>query len=376
MEQIVKAIEPVSKRTEEQGVNPSLMTALRVSGSKKGSKYNLTKSDRENGFYFLYGGLEVPFRVLLNENDKTRGIVGIAFGTAKDCPSQALGLCQLPTDALCYARAGEKRATRRDNENGEKGMDSYFNGLLCSAFWDAFETSEAVRDSFVAFLIALDVETIRFNLKSDFRHAGDVLAIEYLAGCGFHLTGYTARDDLAPLLEKLGKNPRVILNGSNRKYTNRFKATDNLEEFLEAKYKCRGSCSACGNCYRLRGVTITVLIHGSGSDTQLNNEANRDYIACLIEYIGFYMEDEDFETAKGLTTCINKFFKKISNIQFKDIKEALKFLRNQHFYYTDGIGYGWALYDPHGFEILFSEDFEDIEDYANRKGFQTIWGEI
>lgn len=369
-------VQPVNKRTEESGANPNLITALRVSGTKKSSKYNLSKTDRENGFYFIYGGIEVPFRVLLNENQKTSGIVGIAFGTAKDCPSQALGLCQLPDDALCYARAGEKRATRRDNENGEKGMDSYYNGLLCSAFWDAFETSAEVRDSFEAFLIALNVKTIRFNLKSDFRHGGDILAVEYLANCGFNLTGYTARDDLAPLLDKLGKNPRVILNGSNRKYTNRFKATANIEEFLTAKYTCRGSCSACGNCYRLRGVTITVLIHGSGSDTELNNEANRDYIACLVEDIGYYMEDEDFETAKGLNTCINKFFKRISNIQFENIKEALKFLRNQHYYYTAGIGYGWALYDPNGFEILFSEDFEDIEDYANRKGFKTIWGEI
>ena len=373
-------------KNQENLVNPvndsrttdPLYKALQVSGSHKGSKYNLTKGDRERGFYFIYQGLEVPFKAIFNMNNKTDGILGVAFGTAKDCPSQALGLCQLPSDRLCYARSGEARATKRDNERGEKGMDSYFNGLLCSAFWDAYETDKSgdIRNRFEAFLIHYDIETLRFNLKGDFRHSLDITAIYYLATCGLHLTGYTARDDLAELLEKLGSHPNIILNGSNRMYTNRFKATADLEEFQQAKYKCLGNCSACQNCYRLRGVEIVCLIHGSGSDTALNNEDNRIYIQYLAELIGLDIEDAEFETAKGLLTCVNKYFKKISNIQFKSIKEALKFLSNQHYYYVEGEGYGWTLYNPNGFHVLHSEDFEDIEVYADCKGFQTIWGEI
>ena len=96
-------VKPIKAEDCQSRQNDPLFKALQVSGSKQ-SKYNLTTSDRENGFYFIYKGLEVPFKVLFNMNQKTEGILGVAFGTAKDCPSQALGLCQLPNDKLCYAR--------------------------------------------------------------------------------------------------------------------------------------------------------------------------------------------------------------------------------------------------------------------------------
>ena len=317
-------VQPMEKRSDDP-----LFRALQVSGSRKSSLYNLSKSDRENGYYFTYYGLEVPFSAILNENNKTRGIVGIAFGTAKDCPSRFLGLCQLPTDALCYARAGERRATKRDNENGEKGMDSYYNGLLCSAFWDSFETNPQTRLDFIDYLEAKGIETIRFNLKSDFRHLNDVVAIYSLAQTGFKLTGYTARDDLEEL-QGLADHPNIILNGSNRMYTNRFKATTSIKEYVEADFPCLGSCSNCGNCYRLRGETITVLIHGNGSNTALNTVENRDYILKWSKNVLPWdvLRDTDFSKAKGLITCINKELKKVGvMLRFKDAKDLANYIR-------------------------------------------------
>ena len=298
-------VRPAESRTETERQSP-LYRALKVSGSKKSSLYNLTKGDRERGFYFLFGGLEVPFRVLLNDNEKTHGIAGICFGTAKDCPSRKLGLCQLPNDALCYARAGERRATRKNNEDGSQGMDSYFNGLLCSAFWDKFESEPAVRVAFMEFLDSKGIDTLRFNLKGDFRHSLDCLAVFHLAQNGYKLTGYTARDDLADC-QALGEHPNIILNGSNQKYTNRFRATDSICDYLGAKYKCLGNCSRCRKCYTLRGVEIVVLVHGNGSQTQLNNPINW---ALLNETVGAWYGVEftkaDTKRAKGLLTCLNK----------------------------------------------------------------------
>ena len=323
-------VQPVTTEQTTTTADP-LYRALRVSGTRKGSKYNLSKGDREKGFYFIYNGLEVPFKALFNMNAKTDGILGVAFGTAKDCSSRELGLCQLPSDRLCYARSGESRATKRENENGAKGMDSYYNGLLCSAFWDAYETDTNgdLRQSFEDYLIYYGIDILRFNLKGDFRHSLDIAAVYHLAEHGFSLTGYTARDDLAELLHKLAEHPNIILNGSNRMYTNRFKATANIEEFIKAEHRCLGNCSACQNCYRLRGETITVLIHGSGSDTALNNEANREFILRWSREALPWdaLRECNFRKAKGFVTCINKELKKMGvMLRFKDAKDLIKYI--------------------------------------------------
>lgn len=319
-------VNPAVCRDESERKSP-LYKALQVSGSKKSSKYYLTKGDQERGFYFLFGGLEVPFRAIIQENKKVKGIASVSFGTARDCPSRALGLCQLPDTALCYARAGEKRATRRDNENGSQGMDSIYNGLLCSAFWDKFESNSSVRLKFMEFLDSRGIETLRFNLKGDFRHCLDCLAIFHLANYGYKLTGYTARDDLAEC-EELGRHENIILNGSNRIYTNRFRATDSISEYLGAKYKCLGDCSKCRKCYTLRGVEIIVLVHGNGSQTQLNNSANWELLnETLGVFHGVKFDTQDPKRAKGLLTCINKALALRDLPTFADFGALKEFLR-------------------------------------------------
>ena len=298
-------VRPAESRTETERKSP-LFRALQISGAKKSSVYNLTKGDRERGFYFLFGGLEVPFRAIIQTNNKVKGIVSVSFGTARACPSRELGLCQLPTDKLCYARAGERRATRKNNGEGLQGMDSYYNGVLCSAFWDKFETQGDIRVAFMEFLDHMGTNTLRFNLKGDFRHSLDCLAIFHLAQNGYKLTGYTARDDLTEC-EELGRHENIILNGSNRKYTNRFRATDSISDYLGAKYRCLGNCSKCRKCYTLRGVEIVVLVHGNGSQTQLNNSANWELLnETLGVFHGVKFDTKDTKRAKGLLTCLNK----------------------------------------------------------------------
>ena len=307
----------------------AVKNGIKVSSVKKSSLYNLGASDRKNGFYFLVDGLKVPFKAVLMENNKVEGIASVAFGSARNCPSLSLGLCQLPEDRLCYARAGERRATRKENGDGSKGMDSFLKGELSSIFWDAYESDLRIQEDFHRFLRSKGIETLRFNLKGDFRHEGDILAIHNLAKKGFKLTGYTARDDLHGL-ETLGNHPNIILNGSNKKYTNRFKATDSLEEFLSAKFPCRGKCGACGNCYKLRGETITVLIHGNGSDTLLNTPENQQFILeWSKEALPWdVLRDCDFNTSKGFVTCLNKELKRVGVIlRFKNVKDLIQYMR-------------------------------------------------
>ena len=156
------------------------------------------------------------------------------------------------------------------------------------------------------FLDHMGINTLRFNLKGDFRHSLDCLAVFHLAQNGYNLTGYTARDDLAEC-QALGEHSNCILNGSNRCYTNRFRATDSIGDYLGAKYRCLGNCSRCRKCYTLRGVEIVVLVHGNGSQTQLNNPINW---ALLNETVGAWygveFTEADSKRAKGLLTCLNK----------------------------------------------------------------------
>ena len=311
-----------------------LGVALEIS-SRNGGKYTPNKTELENGYFFIVEGVAVPFRAVLNENGKTEGIAGIGFGTARDCPSRSLGLCQLPEDKFCYALSGEKRATKRENSEGLRGMDSYLNGLLCSEFWNQYKLNPKLRVKFSEYLEYKGIDTIRFNLKGDFRDADDICIIWHLAESeGLSLTGYTARDDLSDLLETIAEHPRIILNGSNRMYTNRFRVTTSLEDYLDAPYRCVGNCSGCRNCYSLRGVEIVVLVHGSGSDTLLNTVGNQKYLINRFYYdMGLEFDEDKFEESKGLLTAINKDFKSfaVDFEGFRNIKEFLNFLESPRF---------------------------------------------
>ena len=352
---LVNPVQTAQTTTADRANNP-LFKALQVSGSRKTSVYNLGKRDRVNGFYFIYKGLEVPISAVIDTNSKTAGILGVFFGNASDCPSKARGLCQLPTTSICYALQGQKQATRKNNGDGLKGMDSTFKGLLASYYWDLFESDPQTRKDFLNYCDFFGIDTLRFNLRGDFRHSLDISAVEYLASAGLKLVGYTARDDLADLLEQLAKNPRVFLNGSNRQYTNRFYVTTSLAEFFTAKHKCRGSCLGCLNCYHLRGELITVLVHGSDSETvlndnDLNGEDNRQFIEAVSHAVGLVEITADRIAnagLKGLFSSLNKVFEKyygysLEELNYKSSKDYIKMI----------------LGDLEGFD---SVDFETLEE--------------
>jgi hypothetical protein len=111
-------------------------------------------------------------------------------------------------------------------------------------------------------------------------------------------------------------------------YTNHFKATTSIEEWLNADYRCLGECAKCRKCYTLRGETITVLIHGKGAETELNNEENRQFIINNVvnRAGGHFFEDKDFKRAKELKTCINKTLEALGiGLSFGSTKEFMEF---------------------------------------------------
>jgi len=316
---IVSPAVPVSNQI---GTNQSfyelspLFLSLAVSSSRNG-KYNLNINDYKNHFYFEYKELgyaiKVPLTAIFNTNDKIKGILGVAFSTARNCPSRARGLCQLDNTNLCYAYVGECQGSKK-SFNYLQGMGSYYNGLLSSYYFDLFYKSPEIRADFKRYCNYYNIDTLRFNLKGDFKNPKDIKCIEYMADMGLNLTGYTARDDLRPqLLDTLNKHDNIILNGSNIMYTNVFNAVDSIKELLTAPYQCLGGCykNGCLNCYKKRGIIITVLLHGSQAGVDLNTPENRAFIIDCFKLINLPLTHEILTANKNLFNGLNNYLVKI-----------------------------------------------------------------
>ena len=305
-----------------------MFKSLLSSYLSKNSKYIVSSEDLKMGFYFNYIELNLKFKVpltaLFNTNDKLQGILGIAFSTAQDCPSNKRGLCQLPDGELCYAVKGERQGSKKPH-NYLMGMGSYYNGLLASYYFSRFYNSLDLRTSFKEYCNYFNIDTLRFNLKGDFRGTKDIKSLEYIAHMGLNLTGYTARDDLRQyLFDLINNHDNIILNGSNIMYNNHFKAVDNIQQYLTAPHQCLGGClkNGCLNCYRLKGVVISVLIHGSGAGVTLNTEANREFICSILKYANININPEALAKSKDLYKKLKAIFK--TEGHYKSVPEAFK----------------------------------------------------
>ena len=286
-----------------------------ITSTTAGGEYNLKVTDNKNGFYFYYHELNLkikcPLTVIFNTNAKTSGILGIKFVPATYCPSRARGLCQLDDPEDCYAYSGERQNNKKANW-GAKGMNSLLNGLLSQYYWALFNKDARTRQIFRAYCKYYNINTIRFNLSGDFKDINDIKNISYLAEMGLKLTGYTARDDLrAELLDLINKHDNIILNGSNMMYNNVFNAVDNIKEYLSAEHQCMGGCliNGCLNCYTLKGVNITVLIHGARAGIKLNTIKNRQFISAVLKLANINLSPAELNCGADLYRNINKLFK-------------------------------------------------------------------
>ena len=174
-------------------------------------------------------------------------------GSATDCPSRKLGLCQCPDK--CYAMKAEKQYPavlsfrRKQREvftllSAEELADSLLN------------SSRRAR--------VYKMESFRFSEAGDFENQKDVekmaLLCKILTSNGVQCYGYTARTDLdlAPLIGASTVNVSNDFGRWAEKGANRFQA---VEEYSSGSNHCMMNCAICHKCATCKGRTIEVKIH-------------------------------------------------------------------------------------------------------------------
>lgn len=244
-------------------------TAEKLQNVGKSSKYYLSKADEEKGFYTsirVANGdkINVPFKAMFFEetNKKLGKIISISGDSATDCISHKMGFCQLPDEVKCYGKASECQYCRKDIINCEEA--NKISGLILLNA-DEYKLAQYIARRFKGRLI-------RFNKHGDFMNSKQLLKFlgtadwlkNHYPEANIKWYGYTARDDLMDSFlldsEYWAWREDIILNGSNKMYTNRFKG---VWEHSGDNPKCIGDCRNCGNCYTLKGKVIEVKFHGN-----------------------------------------------------------------------------------------------------------------
>lgn len=174
-------------------------------------------------------------------------------GTAKDCPSRALGLCQCASK--CYAFKAERQyyKTVPAYRARQEAIAAVYSG---EDFAKAIlEINARARTKMSAF---------RFNESGDFQDQTKVdwfvTVCKILSEAGIRCYGYTARTDLdlSGLLEVATVMVSNDLGGWVEKGANRFRA---VEKYNPENINCAGDCRICNVCQVARGKEIEVLIH-------------------------------------------------------------------------------------------------------------------
>ena len=313
-----------------------LMAGTSTSRAKSG-KYYLTKGDEAKGYYITveFEGIsyKMPFRGLFDSNKKLDGIPSLSFSTAKDCPSRRAGTCQLCDPTLCYAVRGERQARATHSGKGILSLNSYNKSLMDAYILNRL-TKEPKNLKKLIDYINSNFEAIRFNKKGDFKNRHDWNLIKTLAtNCkGTVFYGYTARDDIFKTFEDEPVPNNIYLNGSNRMYTNRFKTTSDLKEYIEAPLKCLGDCKRCQKCYNLKEQTITCLLHGSSVDPYFNTAKNRAFLINWFNrnFSKLELTDEALTVNKGLLTSLNKALSNnplYKDWHFETLKDLVKYIQ-------------------------------------------------
>jgi hypothetical protein len=185
------------------------------------------------------------------------------MGSAHNCPSKRLGLCNID----CYALKSEKRYPA-----------TYPYRTRQEAYWlrnDAFKIAEDIQVAFNRKL-KTPLKYVRINESGDLHSADCVNKLiriaEILPNIMFYT--YTHRSDLIYNNMVVPKN--LIINCSNfrRDGFNTFQAVSSVKvhrmadipkckkEILKfADYACFGDCSKCGYCKKAHGKVIGCPIH-------------------------------------------------------------------------------------------------------------------
>jgi len=174
-------------------------------------------------------------------------------GSATNCPSRELGLCQ--AGKLCYALKAERIYPAVLPYREKQFMITQKQHPTIFALQLIAESKRAYKNPMKAF---------RFNESGDFINQSQVewfaSVCKTLKANKVKCYGYTARTDLdlTGLLEVASVNVSNDRENWITKGANRFKMV------LEASGKnraCAGDCRICNICQRFKGKTIEVVTH-------------------------------------------------------------------------------------------------------------------
>ena len=180
-------------------------------------------------------------------NDKLPSTTAIFnFGSAKDCPSKALGLCEVAKQ--CYAMKAEIQYYKAVPAYRNRQL-ALINSLSAEKFAAMFQDiNKAKRKKFTI---------LRINESGDFYTQADVdkmeRVAEILANDGVKVYCYSARKDL-----NFSQCQNMTVNGSNFQGHNQFKA---VVKPTGKNVVCPGSCKTCSLCSIKTGKLIEVVIH-------------------------------------------------------------------------------------------------------------------
>ena len=198
---------------------------------------------RENRLKLSYGNTKLP---------KTTAIFNM--GSAIDCPSDKLGLCQLANSSQCYAKKAEKMY---------KQVLPYRRAQ--AKYW--LECTPSLY--FFDFLTAINrkrnpIRALRFNESGDFYSQACVDKLskiaDLLATIKVKVYTYTARRDL----DYSNISDNLTVNGSGYMADNMFIALPaKLYDKSDKKgfIPCPMDCNKCSLCTRKAGKVIAVKMH-------------------------------------------------------------------------------------------------------------------
>lgn len=335
-------------------VIPRYIIAL-IFSNQRGGKYTANKTEIKNGWTFevniphLNIILEIPFKAILKDNDKLKGIKGFNFSTATNCRSHRLGLCQVGNKKDCYAFQGEQRAKNDLNNKkpGQLQMNSRHQISLNILFNDKLKHDPELLKQFIDYLNN-KVPYLRYNVNGDFRTTEDIQLLTTICkdytGTAY---GYTAADDLQGL-DQL--QTVAAVNGSNKKYTNKYTCTFSLETYFKSILQgknCLGGCINCMKCGTMKDTEIINLFHKKDSDVILNTWNNRMFISQVLNAFNIPTKPEDLNILKGIYSSTRRHILQAGGCDLKDydinnIKEFLYYIAAcSHYDIQDNIN----LYD-------------------------------
>jgi len=175
------------------------------------------------------------------------------MGTAKDCPSKQLGLCQTCIQGIkCYALKAEQQYPGTV-PNARRTQLHYWNQTPADKILSDFAAKIERRRK--------PTRYFRFNEAGDFYTQEDVTKLSYIAEglstIDVVTYGYTARSDLD------FTDAKFLVKGSNNDKGNNGRCIIVLSEteIPEGYIKCPGDCRKCNMCKVNTKLNIAFIKH-------------------------------------------------------------------------------------------------------------------